>query len=244
MRPSESGRAGKKPSGSLSMRFWNWPCLSPEHKQLWQGFPKSTLLNESPPKNNSVTRRCDSQNAPCQLCRMSSFLSSESLLMRRGGTVRQTHTSSSLEEKPRSGGDVCVPALVLFTGRRRRRWANHQQKCCKQKSIDPVSGTRRHSLLCWRNIQRLKAEHTEGLHSIASNSPLAERPSSHAKCGSGAREEQSEKEKKRNSGEDNACDQPLLPKMKSGLLKSQCCCGKSSKHAPHFFCVCVCELIY
>lgn len=72
-------------------------------------------MRDSPPKNNCVTGRSGSQNTPCQLGRMCSFLLSESL-MHGGGTVTETHTSTSAEEEPRSFSpqvdtSVSVPLL-------------------------------------------------------------------------------------------------------------------------------------
>lgn len=119
MRHSKSGQAGGKQLASCQcLSGTGRACLS-ERKQLWQGFPEkqtSALLKDSAPKNNCVTRRSGSQNTPCQLCRMCSFLSSESL-MHCGGTVMETRMSAPAEEKlgsfsPQTDTSVSVPLLV------------------------------------------------------------------------------------------------------------------------------------
>lgn len=121
MRHSKSGQAGGKQQASCRcLSGTGRACLS-ERKELWQGFPqkqRSALSRDSPPKNNCVTRRSGSQNTPCQLCRMCSFLFSESL-MHGGGTVTETHTSTSAEDKlrsfsPQMDTSVSVSLLVSY----------------------------------------------------------------------------------------------------------------------------------
>lgn len=88
-------------------------------------------------------------------------------------------------------------------GNKQRRRRHRKKK--KRMSIHPITRKQLLSRLLLSCFPRYtetsrdwKGEHTEGLHTISSNSPLAKWPSSHAKCGSGARDEHNTGQ--RNSG--------------------------------------------
>lgn len=93
-------------------------------------------------------------------------------------------------------GQSRSPKLGLLRSAEEGRRGKINSTAAKRMSIHLITGKQlplcRLLLSCFsastETPRDLKGEHTEGLHTISSNSPLAKWPPSHAKCGSAASE--------------------------------------------------------
>lgn len=121
----------------------------------------------------------------------------------------------------------------LCRDRRSQRRGHHRQKGCAQTCIEAIhkGGA----------TTSPKTERTAGLRAVSSNSPLAQRPSSRAKCGSGAA--MSTAPAQGILGNTLPGDEPRLPEMKAGLPKSRRGGGMAEDIKRRFFFF-LCELIY